>query len=118
MLPSHVERPGAGKGESAAHPDRQSVCRVKRLIAAFLCVVLAAAFLLPSTAFAQQSQQTVRVGWYESPFNSTDENGRRSGYAYEYQKKISAYSGWDYSYVSGSWPDLMQMLVNGEIDLM
>ena len=118
MLPSHVERPEAGKGESALRPDRQSVCRVKRLIAAFLCIVLAAAFLLPSTAFAQQSQQTVRVGWYESPFNSTDENGRRSGYAYEYQKKISAYSGWDYSYVSGSWPDLMQMLVNGEIDLM
>lgn len=60
----------------------------------------------------------VRVGWYESPFNYSDQNGRRSGYAYEYQKKIAAYTGWKYEYVEGSWPELLQMLIDGEIDLM
>ena len=50
-----------------------------------------AAVLLPGTgASAQGTENTVRVGWYESPFNTTDEFGRRSGYAYEYQQKISA----------------------------
>ena len=48
----------------------------------------------------------------------TDQNGRRSGYAYEYQQKIAAYSGWEFEYVEGSWPELMQMLIDGEIDLM
>ena len=67
---------------------------------------------------ADEGSKDVRVGWYETPFNSTDESGRRSGYAYEYQLKIAAYSGWNYTYVNGSWPELMQMLLRGEIDLM
>lgn len=62
------------------------------------------------------STKTVRVGWYESPFNMTDQFGRRSGYAYDYQQKIAAYTGWNYEYVEGSWPDLLQMLMDGEID--
>ena len=67
---------------------------------------------------AQGSGEAVRVGWYESPFNETDQFGRRSGYAYEYQQKIAAYTGWRYEYVKGSWPELLQMLIDGEIDLM
>ena len=47
-----------------------------------------------------------------------DRFGRRSGYAYEYQRKIAAYTGWDYEYVEGSWSDLLQMLSEGKIDLM
>ena len=50
--------------------------------------------------------------------HQTDRFGRRSGYAYEYQQKIAAYTGWTYEYVKGSWPELMQMLIDGEIDLM
>ena len=50
--------------------------------------------------------------------NTMDQFGRRSGYAYDYQKKIAAYTGWNYEYVEGSWSELLQMLINGEIDLM
>ncbi|MBR5110569.1 MAG: transporter substrate-binding domain-containing protein [Clostridia bacterium] len=60
----------------------------------------------------------MRVGWFESPFNRIDQFGRRTGYAYEYQQIIAAYTGWTYEYVEGSWPDLLQMLMNGEIDLL
>ncbi|MBQ9572456.1 MAG: EAL domain-containing protein [Acidaminococcaceae bacterium] len=63
-------------------------------------------------------KKTVRVGWYESPFNMTDPYGGRSGYAYEYQQKIAAYTGWKYEYVTTSWPKLLQMLQEGEIDLL
>ena len=46
--------------------------------------------------------KVVRVGWYDSPFNYTDKFSRRLGYAYEYQQKVAAYTGWTYEYVTGS----------------
>lgn len=80
--------------------------------------MLCLALLHPVGAIAQDAGKVVRVGWYESPFNSTDSLGRRSGYAYEYQQKISAFTGWTYEYVEGSWPELLQMLIDGKIDLL
>ena len=91
---------------------------LKRMIAMMLCLFMVMALMLPLAAQAQETGKTVRVGWYESPFNTTDQFGRRSGYAYDYQQKIAAYTGWNYEYVEGSWPELMQMLIDGEIDLM
>ena len=79
---------------------------------------MAVSFVLPISVYAQNNPKTVRVGWYESPFNMIDDTGRRSGYAYEYQQKIAAYTGWTYEYVEGSWPELFQMLLDGKIDLM
>ena len=89
-----------------------------RLLSTLLLLALAAALALPMGAFAAGGKNVVRVGWYESPFNSTDELGRRSGYAYEYQQRIAAYTGWTYEYVEGSWPELLQMLADGRIDLL
>ena len=89
----------------------------RRLLVILLCAVLTAAFLLPAVS-ALGASKTVRVGWYETPFNRTDSLGRRSGYAYEYQRKIAAYTGWNYEYVEGTWPELLDMLQKGEIDLM
>ena len=90
---------------------------VIQLASFLLCFLLAVAFL-PFSALAENAQKVVRVGWYESAFNQTDEFGRRSGYAYEYQMKIAAYTGWQFEYVEGSWSELLQMLIGGEIDLM
>ena len=63
-------------------------------------------------------KKVVRVGWYESAYNSTDRFGHRSGYAYEYQQKIAAYTGWKYEYVEGNWATLLEKLQKGEIDLL
>ncbi|MBR4721297.1 MAG: EAL domain-containing protein [Clostridia bacterium] len=90
----------------------------RQIVGIILIIILTGAILLPSAIYAEKPAKNVRVGWYESPFNSTDKNGRRSGYAYEYQLKIAAYSGWDFTYISGSWPELLQMLKDGKIDLM
>ena len=90
----------------------------KRAAALLLCLLMTLCVIAPFSYAAAPSGKTVRVGWYESPFNITDKFGRRSGYAYEYQQKIAAYTGWNYEYVEGSWPELYQMLLNGEIDLM
>lgn len=84
----------------------------------WICSILAAVFMLPVTSFAQEANRTVRVGWHEAPYFITDKSGRRSGYTYDYQQKIAAYTGWDYEYVTGTWSDLLQMLKTGEIDMM
>ena len=97
---------------------RSSFTCKKRTIVIVLFFAVAMILMVPLTAYAQEAGKTVRVGWYESPFNTIDQFGRRSGYAYDYQEKIAAYTGWDYEYVEGSWPELLQMLINGEIDLM
>lgn len=64
--------------------------------------------------------KTVRVGYYE---NEVFEEGARegelkSGYAYDYCRKISEYTGWNYEYIYGDFPTLYKKLVDGEIDLL
>ena len=49
---------------------RRAISRA--LAAALACAVLAA---MPLAALAEASGNVVRVGWYESPFNLTDEYG-------------------------------------------
>ena len=90
------------------------------LILVLLITAIIAAFPAVVSADAKSSDEgkLVRVGWYESPFNRTDQFGRKSGYAYEYQRKIAAYTGWKYEYVEGSWSELMHKIERGEIDLM
>ena len=90
--------------------------RITRATALLLALLLLMATIPPIPARAQS--RIIRVGWFESPFNATDALGRRSGYAYDYQQKIAAYTGWTYEYVEGSWSDLLQMLSEGRIDLL
>ena len=53
-----------------------------------------------------------------------DENGNYTGYTYEYLEEIAQYTGWSYEFVEvpGTAGEqvsaLMEMLKNGEIDLM
>ena len=91
---------------------------IRRIAVFILCLFLILSFLPPAAVHAEGQEKTVRVGWYDSSYNTIDSTGRRSGYAYEYQQKIAAYTGWNYEYITGSWSDLLQMLINGEIDLM
>ena len=91
----------------------------RRFASYLLITVLAVLCLFPAAAPAEEKAETiVRVGWYETPFNHKDAYGRRSGYAYDFQRKIAAYTGWKYEYVEGSWAELLQMLKDGRIDLM
>lgn len=95
-----------------------TACRQRQYKAILLFFAVFLSVMFPFRASAQTSGKVVRVGWYESSFNHMDTTGRRSGYAYEYQLKIGAYTGWTYQYIKGSWPELLSMLEAGEIDLM
>ncbi|MER2150626.1 MAG: EAL domain-containing protein [Candidatus Limivicinus sp.] len=91
----------------------------RRISVLALCLLLALTVVLPIAASAhEREQKTVRVGWYESAFHRTDRFGRKSGYGYEYQQRIAIYTGWTYEYVEGSWSELFEKLVAGEIDLL
>jgi len=97
----------------------RSIFFIFKRAALFLIFFFAAVLsLCPEEAAAGNDDKIVRIGWYESPFNSLDSFGRRSGYAYEYQMKVAAYSGWKYEYVNGSWTDLLEMLKDGRIDVL
>ena len=91
---------------------------IRRAAAVLLCMVFVMLCLLPAVSPAESGVKTVRVGWFDTPFNRKDSSGRRTGYSYEYQRKIAAYTGWKYQYVEGTWSELIQMLQEGRIDLM
>ena len=94
------------------------ILQLKRSMAFFLCFILMSDLFLPLTCCAREDGKTVRVGWYESAFHHSDQFGRRSGYGYEYQQRIATFTGWNYEYVEGSWSELLEMLIAGEIDLL
>ena len=95
--------------------------KIRRLGCFLLSLVLLLA-LLPCSAAAESAQDSaqkvVRVGWYEDSYHITGANGERSGYGYEYEQAVAAYTGWTYEYVKGDWSELLDMLQAGEIDLM
>ena len=101
-------------------PKIYRLMQAKRIGCLLLCLLIAALLPLTATAAdeADAGPKVVRVGWFDSSFNYWDKFGRRCGIGYEYQQKISAYTGWTYEYVEDSWPNLLQKLMNGEIDLL
>ncbi len=82
-----------------------------------------AILILQSPVFVSANshvQKTIRVGYYENEiFQEGAGAGQvKSGYAYEFYMKLSEYTGWRYEYVYGSYNDLYEKLVAGDIDVL
>ena len=79
------------------------MCQIRVNLRRWACLLAALACLLallPLPAHAAgAASKVVRVGWYEDAYNITGKNGERSGYAYEYEQSVAAYTGWTYEYV-------------------
>lgn len=89
-----------------------------------LLAVLLAALPVMSTQAAgtgdgEQPLKKVRVGYliYQG-YQEGEGDAPKSGYGYEYLQQIAYYAGWEYEYVNGSFSELLEMLKNGEIDIM
>ena len=97
----------------------QFMIKLRKYIVFFLCCSMIC-MLFPGSVIAADvpRSKVVRVGWYEDAYHITGANGERSGYGYEYEQAVAAYTGWNYEYVKGNWGDLFEMLQDGEIDLM
>lgn len=73
---------------------------------------------LPGTETPSESK-TVRVGYFSSPnFQEGGADEHKRGAGYEYLQKIASLTGWSYEYVYASFGECLEMLENGEIDLM
>lgn len=84
----------------------------------YLCLsVLLLLVCLPLQALAAEGK-VVRVGWYEGGYNTTGPSGERTGYGYEFQQTVAAYTGWRYEYVKGSSVELLEKLQRGELDML
>ena len=89
--------------------------------ALLLCLFMIVGLLFPvPVAVAETKEKAVRVGYYENEVfqEGAQEGAVKTGYAYEYYRKLSEYTGWKYEYVYGGFGELYQMLLDGEIDLL
>ncbi|SFB70651.1 transporter substrate-binding domain-containing protein [Butyrivibrio sp. YAB3001] len=70
-------------------------------------------------AYNPQSR-VVRIGYYENEVfeAGASEGAVKSGYAYEYYRKLSEYTGWEYEYVYGNFVEVYNMLLKGEVDMV
>ena len=72
-----------------------------------------------TTQVIEEENKTVRVGYF--PYANFQEGGygeHKQGAGYEYLQKISYITGWKYEYVYGSFKECLDMLADGEIDLL
>ena len=98
---------------------RENYRKRKHFAFAFLIIFLCGAF--NCNVFAEETdEKIVKVGYYENENfqEGAAEGVRKSGYAYEYYQKLATYNGWRYEYVYGSWSEIYDAFVNGDIDLL
>ncbi|SHL06606.1 transporter substrate-binding domain-containing protein [Fibrobacter sp. UWEL] len=82
-------------------------------------------FLIVWTIFAgyalcaENGPKTVRVGYYHSEnFQDGGQGTPLYGYAYEYYQRVAQYTGWRYEYVFGSFDEIYDQFLKGNVDLM
>ncbi len=97
---------------------------MKKLFFLLLCFTFLLVFLSPvalstEQSFAIENPLTVRVGVYENaPKIFTDKDGKATGFWAEITEYIAKEEGWNIEWVHGNWQECLQMLENGEIDIM
>ena len=72
-----------------------------------------------TTQAIEEENKTVRVGYF--PYANFQEGGsgeHKQGAGYEYLQKISYITGWKYEYVYASFKECLDMLADGEIDIL
>ena len=75
----------------------------------------------PTPVYAEEMSEakTVRVGYFTSRnFQEGGADEHKRGAGYEYLQKIASLTGWNYEYVYAPFGECLEMLENGEIDLM
>ena len=72
-----------------------------------------------TTQAMEEENKTVRVGYFPyANFQEGSSGEHKQGAGYEYLQKISYITGWKYEYVYASFKECLDMLADGEIDLL
>ncbi len=94
--------------------------KIKKIFLLVIISILSIYCVAPVSKAATGSNRVVRVGYYENEVfeEGASEGAIKNGYAYEYYRKLSEYTGWTYEYVYGDFYEVYQMLLDGEVDLV
>lgn len=95
--------------------------KILRRISAFLIALLLMIPTYSVVTAASPASDVIRVGFFSFPgYHIVEENGRRSGYGYEFLQRLAIYGGWSYEYIGydGSYSDSLDMLRRGEVDVV
>ena len=110
-------------------------CDALPAVASYTALPMAAPFSITALA-AEPSEQTVqttvqtpvsepqeilKVGFFAfSGYHIIEEDGRRSGYGYEFLQRLAIHGGWSYEYLgyNGSYAESLDMLRNGQVDIV
>lgn len=91
---------------------------IKRIAAFLSSAIILFGLCLPISA-EEKEDKVIKVGYMDyHGFVDKQSDGLYTGYCVEYLDKISEYTGFRYEYVYGEWQQLLDMLENGEIDML
>ena len=95
---------------------------LKRILTGLFVLFLALS-LLPAVAmpaYAAEPNNKIVVGYYEEPnmLLGAADGEEKSGYSYEYIQKIASIAGWEYEYVYGTWDEIYDLLLSGDVDVV
>ena len=94
--------------------------KIKRLFY-IVAVLLFSLSFYPVTGATAKTTQTIRVGYFAfSGYHQKEQDGRMSGYGYDFLQKLAAHTDWTYEYVGydASFSQSLAMLDRGEIDVL
>ncbi len=84
-----------------------------------LGVAAAVLLLLLPAVQLHAEENRVRVGYFIMPgYQESTEGGSHWGFGYDYLQEIAKYTGWKYEFVETSWAECLEMLDNGELDIV
>ncbi len=107
-----------GYNQKAAAGRAESNCtmsgRLQRLIWAFLVLLLSG-----YSPQATCAEKPLVVGiCQQTPLMMVDERAGPDGFVVEVMRAIAERNGWDVAFRSGNWPDCLEWLEKGEIDIL
>ncbi|MEA5082612.1 MAG: diguanylate cyclase [Lachnospiraceae bacterium] len=106
----------------------------KRLVVILILLCVNVFVFIP--VMGQDDKGIIRVAFFQlDGFNEIDENGKHSGFGYEYLREVAKYTGWKYEFVSAiqvkdlrgnptgeikplTYSAAMEMVKNGELDIV
>lgn len=94
---------------------------ITRICIAFMLTVCVIFALSEQRTQAGSEPRTVKVGFFEfNGYHEINDNGKMSGYGYDFLKLLQRYADLNYEYVGyyNSWEEMKQMLLKGEIDMV
>lgn len=91
---------------------------IYQLVFAGILLIMPFALCLHVKAAPKGQGRVVRVGDMGTIFSESVGANEKEGYVYDYLEKIAGITGWKYEYVNTTWAESLEMLEDGELDIL